>query len=621
MQTLSSRVVIAPLAAVLLLTSLPRAQANEFPQQKPQAPQLIQRQVRPELIIRDRAPIVDVRERGPVTDIQVPRTPNVVGQRVGEAKAILERAGFRVGQAVAEPTRGASPGTVIRQDPAPGTPNKQGAGINVWIATAPPDDRRPDDVRPPKGPGGVKPTPDGPHLTVVPDLVGRPLPEALAHLQRSRLGLGQQQREESEAVAGTVVNQSPSAGRRVPVGFPVALAIATPVLVTVPDVRGTAEAHAVSQLHGNRLRVGDRRPQESEDVAGSIVDQRPAPGARVSPGTPVSLLIAVPALVSVPDLTGRAADEASRLLRERQLSLGDRRRQESDATPGSITRQSPGANVRVPRGTRIDVVVAIAPPPPPVVPPPQPPVIPQPPRGSDPTPPPSNPPVADPGPQPTPVPPSTATPTPTPAPPQAPAPSTTLPVATKTPTRSTPTLVATKTPSTTPAPPATKTATVTTPPAAPKAATPPTVPPAAPQPPAPATPTPSPAPRETVPPVAAIVPVASPATTPAARQLDWLYPVALSVGLVVLLGGAGVALYRYSARWKPSQPSAPSQPVVPAPTLEFTHRWDAGTVKIGPAGALCASPGLHLVSGIESDAPHLDNEHIVKVVAVAGDRQ
>jgi hypothetical protein len=91
--------------------------------------------------------------------------------------------------------------------------------------------------------------------------------------------------------------------------------------------------------------------------------------------------------------------------------------------------------------------------------------------------------------------------------------------------------------------------------------------------------------------------------------------VAVSVGLVVLLGGGGVALYRYSARWSPSQPP------VPAPTLEFAQRWDVGTVQIGPAGGLCASPGLRLVSGIESDAPHLDHEHIVKVVEVAGDRQ
>ena len=119
--------------------------------------------------------------------------------------------------------------------------------------------------------------------------------------------------------------------------------------------------------------------------------------------------------------------------------------------------------------------------------------------------------------------------------------------------------------------------------------------------------------------MAAIKPVTPPATPPA-RQLDWLYPVALSAGLLMLCGGAGVALYRYSARWKPSQPSAQSQTAAPAPTLEFTHRWDAGTVQIGPAGALSASPGLRLVSGIESDPPHLDTEHIVKVVEVAGDR-
>ena len=633
MHTLSSRVAIAPLAAVLLLTPLPvkrGADANEFPQQQPQTPQ--QQPLRP---LRKPDFILD---RAPVANIRVLRTPDVTGQRVSEAKTILERAGFRAGPAIAEPTRGATPGTVVRQDPAAGTPNKPGAAITLWIATAPPrDDRRRDDVGPPIGPGtpprgdgGIKP-PDAPRLTVVPDLggrsvpealailekarlrpggqrreeseappntvvgqapparhrvpegtpvnivvatqilvevpdlIGRPRPEALAQLERKRLGLGPQEREESEAVAGTVVNQSPGAGRRVPVGSPVALAIATPALVTVPDVRGTPEAPAIARLQSSRLRVGERRQQESEDVAGAIVAQRPAPGTRVPPGTPVNLLVAVPILVSVPDLTGRAADEASRLLRERQLSLGERHRQESDATPGSITRQSPRADVRVPRGTRIDVVVAAAPPPPPIL-------LPRAPRRSDvtpPTPPPS-PPAADPGPKPTPqpVPPSMAAPTPTP----------------------------------TPATPKTLTPSTPTPPPAPPQTGAPSIPP-------------PPARRDTVPPVATTTPVAPPATIPPARQLDWLYPVALSVGLVLLLGGAGAALYRYSKRWSPSPPS------VPAPTLEFAQRWDVGTVQIGPAGALSAGPGLRLVSGIESDAPYLDNEHIVKVVDTAGDRQ
>ena len=149
MHTLSSRIAIVPLAAVLLLVPLRvthRADANEFPQQQPKAPQpQLQRPLRNPDFIRDRAP---------VADLSVLRTPDVVGQRVGEAKTILERTGLRAGPAIAEPTRGASPGTVVRQDPAPRTPNKPGSTVTLWVATAPPPDKpRPDDVGPPIGPG------------------------------------------------------------------------------------------------------------------------------------------------------------------------------------------------------------------------------------------------------------------------------------------------------------------------------------------------------------------------------------------------------------------------------------------------------------------------------------
>jgi hypothetical protein len=110
MHTLSSRVAIAPLAAVLLLAPVPvehRTDANEFPQQQSQTPQQ-QPLRRPDFIV----------DRGPIADIRVLKTPDVVGQRAGEAKTILERAGFRAGPAVAEPTRGASPGIVVRQNRA-----------------------------------------------------------------------------------------------------------------------------------------------------------------------------------------------------------------------------------------------------------------------------------------------------------------------------------------------------------------------------------------------------------------------------------------------------------------------------------------------------------------------
>jgi beta-lactam-binding protein with PASTA domain len=612
MHTLSGRAVVTPMVTALLLWSWPlahRVDANEFPSQP--APQRQSPYVQP---LRKSDAMVN---RTRAADTRVLLTPDVVGQRIGDAKGKLEGAGLRAGSEVAEATRAARPGTVVRQSPAAGTPIKPGAVISLWVAAAPPrDDRRPDDVgspieerRPPRGDIGIK-LPDGlqfvvvpdlgrrslpeavsilerarlrlgsqrreesdaapdsiigqvppagqrvligtpvsivmatPVLVEVPDILGRPLAEAVEQLQRHRLGLGAQQREESEAVAGAVVSQTPAAGRRVPVGSSIAIAVATPMLVTVPDVRGASEAEAVAQLQGSRLRTGDRSRQESDDTVGTIVNQRPAPGTRVSPGTPVSLSVAVPMLVSVPDLSGRTDDEARQLLRERQLVLGDRQRQESDARPGSITRQSPRADTRVARGTRIDVVVAIAPAITPVALPPSPP-------------PPQRPAVTQPSSQK----PSVIDRGRTPTPPEPP-------------TR---------------------------------------VSPASPAPPAPPTMVSPRLTREDPAPVASATSVVLPTTRPPVRRFDWLYPFALGAALVLVVGGARTAFRRYSGRRTSSPRSAP------VPALDFASHWDAGTMRIGPAGALCAGSGLRLVSGIDMDSAHLDNDHIVGVVNVAGE--
>jgi hypothetical protein len=45
---------------------------------------------------------------------------------------------------------------------------------------------------------------------------------------------------------------------------------------------------------------------------------------------------------------------------------------------------------------------------------------------------------------------------------------------------------------------------------------------------------------------------------------------------------------------------------------EFPPHWDAGSVRIEPAGALRSGPGLRLVSGIELGSPQLDTEPLVK---------
>ena len=143
-----------------------------------------------------------------------------------------------------------------------------------------------------------------------------------------------------------------------------------PQLVIVPDLVGQPADVAAVVLGKPGLGLGDRRRQESDAAAGTVIAQSPVAGTRVKPGTNVDVTIATSALVAVPDLTGETPRDAARLLRRAQLGLGQERQRESEARPGTVIRQSPAPGTRVPRETLVNILVATAPPAP--VPPPAP---------------------------------------------------------------------------------------------------------------------------------------------------------------------------------------------------------------------------------------------------------
>ena len=570
MHTLSRRLAIVHLITLGFVLAPPipgPTHANEFPDPPQRKPD----------------PMI---QRRPLPEIRVFRAPNVVGQRLADARVALERAGLRAGRETAQPTREATPGTVVRQEPAAGTVLKPSDTINLWIATAPARPGR-DDVGAPVGdgtssrPGHEGPIVDRPRLAIVPDLVGRPAVEAPGRLERSRLRMGAQRGEESAAAPGTVVSQTPTGGSHALVGSPVSIVVATarkrgggdvgappgdgkpprpehegpivdpPRLAIVPDLIGRPMFEAAARLEQSRLRLGTQREEESEATPGTVVDQTPGPGRRVPIHAPVSIVLATPVLVTVPELIGHPTSEARMLLERSRLTMGDQRHEESEAPDGTVVRQTvaPGERVRV--GAAVGVVLAA----PALVPVPAVAVAPAAAPTPSSTPSPPTPPPPPPGPAFTPT---------TPRPPREAAPPTPRPARALTPT----------------------------PPAPPARADVPTTPARQPAPAVAVAPAPVPAP---------------PPPSVSARSNGWR-PVAWSVGSVLALAAAGGMLYRY----RPRRTTAPSAATVPA--FEFPPHWDTGTVRIEPAGALCSGPGLRLVSGIELGSPRLDSEHLVKSV-------
>ena len=75
-------------------------------------------------------------------EVYVLRAPDVVGQPVSSARAILEKGRLQVGRETAQVTSEHRPGTVMNQDPKPGTAMQAAASVNIWVATPPRTSRR-----------------------------------------------------------------------------------------------------------------------------------------------------------------------------------------------------------------------------------------------------------------------------------------------------------------------------------------------------------------------------------------------------------------------------------------------------------------------------------------------
>ena len=143
------------------------------------------------------------------------RVPDFIGRSRDDALRDLPRyLGALTRGSVIEVDSNRPPGTVVDQDPKPGTLVRRGSAVNLYIAR----------YRPPD-------TPQVPQV-VVPPLFGRTEDQAKLEISRSRgaFRLGNVSYENNAQFEyGTVMRQNPIAGRSVPYGTPIDLVIATSI--------------------------------------------------------------------------------------------------------------------------------------------------------------------------------------------------------------------------------------------------------------------------------------------------------------------------------------------------------------------------------------------------------
>jgi beta-lactam-binding protein with PASTA domain/predicted Ser/Thr protein kinase len=134
--------------------------------------------------------------------------------------------------------------------------------------------------------------------------------------------------------------------------------------VGVPDVIGQTQEAATALITGRGLEVGTVTPEESEEPAGTVIRQDPAPETRVDEGTAVNLTVAAaPETVPVPDgLVGSTQEEATAALQAAGLTVGTvTPDEESDEDPGTVTATDPASGTEVAVGSAVNLVVASEP--------------------------------------------------------------------------------------------------------------------------------------------------------------------------------------------------------------------------------------------------------------------
>ncbi|MFF5956793.1 Stk1 family PASTA domain-containing Ser/Thr kinase [Streptomyces luteogriseus] len=224
---------------------------------------------------------------------QFTKVPPLLAKTQDEAEDRLQDAGLEVGKVSHAHSDTVKRGTIIGSDPEPGARIRVNDAVSFTIS-------------------------DGPETVRVPALAGQKLGKAQDQLRKDGLDPGMVTREFSEDVPrGSVISARPADGTKVRAGTAVALVVSKGAPIDIPDVTGSDEADARSELTeaGLKVKIATERVTSSEYDKGQVVGQTPKSGGRAAEGDTVTLTLSKgPEMIEVPDVVGDSVDDARQAL-------------------------------------------------------------------------------------------------------------------------------------------------------------------------------------------------------------------------------------------------------------------------------------------------------------------
>ena len=259
------------------------------------------------------------------------KVPNEVGREAPQAAAQLVNVGLRPEIVRVKSFRPI--GIVVSQDPTAGKTVEKSSTVKLRVS-------------------------NGPGLTSVPDVTGKPLDQAIKILKKQGLFANTSFEHSSDVSRGLVISTTPVALSQVPVGSRVQVVVSSgPELVAVPDVVGKQESVARSTLEDAGFKVSSVK-QDSTQPKGQVISESPSAGVKVAKGTRVTINVSrgTPQ-VSVPDVTGKSTADATNALKAAGFSVTVTEISGNASEAGKVIRQSPSGGSKENKGSNVTIFV------------------------------------------------------------------------------------------------------------------------------------------------------------------------------------------------------------------------------------------------------------------------
>jgi beta-lactam-binding protein with PASTA domain len=198
----------------------------------------------------------------------------------------------------------------------------------------------------------------------VPNVIGLTFAEASRALEQKGFKAERgEARFHNAAPRGTVLEQSPVAESREVPGTRIALVVSSgQKFGTIPAVIGMTRELALNAIEVAGFDVGQVTNRPSNEPRGAVIDSRPRPGTQAPMPSTVALVVSDgPTTILVPDLVGRSVSDATQLLRQVGLTVGDIQYSgggSAVADAGAVVvSQSPPSQSQVAAASRVNIIV------------------------------------------------------------------------------------------------------------------------------------------------------------------------------------------------------------------------------------------------------------------------